>query len=128
MSYKPKSAGRDIKQAEEQWQQSHEESYELLSLDKTGLKHAYVNIYTLKSVMQGQCIDRPTVTFPAVGNLPLDRYKIILLGDTETCIWTTCPRLLLKNGTATNWTDHSLSDKSNALTITPPGHIRRDMQ
>ena len=81
MSYKPKSAGRDIKQGEEQWQQSHEESYELLSLDKTGLKHAYVNIYTLKSVMQGQCIDRPAVTFPAVGNLPLDRYKIILLGD-----------------------------------------------
>ena len=59
MSYKPKSAGHDIKQGEEQRQQSHEESYELLSLDKTGIKHAYVNIYTLKSVMQGQCIDRP---------------------------------------------------------------------
>jgi len=52
----------------------------------------------------------------------LDRYQIILLDDRGARVWTTCPRLLAESGTAVIRTRDLLSRKSNALTITPPGH------
>ena len=48
----------------------------------------------------GQCDARLTVTFPAAGHhRPLTSSKLYCL-QTETHVWTTCPRLLPESGTA----------------------------
>jgi len=49
---------------------------------------------------------------------PLDWYQNILLGDRDTCVWTTCPRLLPNSGTAEIRTRDCLSCKSNTLAHT----------
>ena len=46
---------------------------------------------------------------------PLDRYQIILLGDRDTCVWTTCPRLLPESGTAENENENKSNKKTDQL-------------
>jgi len=59
---------------------------------------------------------------PAYGYLPsrrasppLDRYQIMLLGDRDTCVWTTCPRLLPESGTAENENENKSNKKTDQL-------------
>ena len=51
-------------------------------------------------------------------SLPCDRYLCVAWWQRHVCVWTTCPRSLPDSGTAERWTR-----QSNALTISPPGHI-----
>jgi len=46
-------------------------------------------------VTHGQCDVRPTVTVPSAAGH--HRPLTVLHGDGGTCVWTTCPRLLLEN-------------------------------
>jgi len=44
---------------------------------------------------------RPVVLPPSrIAPPPIGRYQIIPLGDRGTCVWATCPRLLLGSGPA----------------------------
>ena len=50
---------------------------------------------------------------------PVGRYQIILLGNTGTCVWTTCQRLLVCYLKAQESNLRPSESKSNAITITP---------
>jgi len=68
----------------------------------------------LNSVTHGQCVARPTVTFPVAERhcrTAGTRLKwIILLADRGrcVCVWTTCQRSLLSSGTVRSRTRNLL--------------------
>ena len=56
------------------------------------------------------------------GKRAVKRVCVCVFGDISTRVWTNLPRLLRENRMAESQTYDLLSRKSNALTITPPGH------
>jgi len=60
----------------------------------------------LKSMTDGQCDIRPTVTFPVTGHqCPVSGTKLhVYCFVTAARVWTTCQRLLFNRGSAGSWT------------------------
>ena len=77
----------------------------------------------LKSVTQGQCDTRLTVTFPAAGHhRPMTGTKLYcLVTETHVCV-NNLPKVVAWKREAGSRTRDLRSRKSNALTTAPPGN------